>query len=425
MNRSTQHAFQPEEVMAYLDGELESARAAALVGHLEHCEECQALVLQFRQLSERLLDFQIDPVPSDLNKPVFAALESMATGTTSGTKTEKIVKPRKWRLSFSSPYTRALACLLIAAFLVTFGVSDLSRFGREKRQVNYSVDTEIQPFSPYIGKLEAPLSSGAELPADRGGQAHFGPMPETPPPPPRGGGGGGGIEAPTPSGPLIAQTAWLTIVAANFDQASAAVDRLAAGQGGYIQKLATSDRIAASREFSATVRVPAAQLGGFLAELRKLGHVEQETRTNEEVTDQYVDLQARLKSARASEQRMLELLTTRTGKLEDVLDAERELARIREEIESMEGQRVLLAHRVNYATVEMQLHEEYREKLDSRSASTATKIWNAAVEGYENLEGGVIGVLLFLLSYGPAILFWLAVLLVPGWFVWRKFRSRA
>jgi hypothetical protein len=224
---------------------------------------------------------------------------------------------------------------------------------------------------------------------------------------------------------MIAQTASLTIVASNYDEASASVDRLAASQGGYVQKLATEDQLAAAREFSATGRVPAAQLGGFLAELRKLGHVEQESRTNEEVTDQYVDLQARLKSARASEQRMLELLATRTGKLEDVLDAERELARIREEIESMEGQRVLLAHRVNYATVEIQLREEYRQKLDSRSTSTATKIWNAAVEGYGNLEDGAIGVLLFLLSYGPAILFWLAVLLVPGWFVWRRFRSRA
>jgi hypothetical protein len=67
------------------------------------------------------------------------------------------------------------------------------------------------------------------------------------------------------------------------------------------------------------------------------------------------------------------------GKLEDVLDAERELARVREEIESMEGQRVLMEHRVDYATIEVQLREEYREKFHSPSSGVTTRLWNAAM----------------------------------------------
>jgi hypothetical protein len=412
MNRSTQHAFDPEEVMAYLDGELEWQRAAALAEHLAHCRECEALAAQFRNVAVRLLEFQIESAPSELNATVLRALETNI-GTEIGAKSGAVEKRRKWRPGVASPYTWAFACLLIVALIVKFGLPNLMNLGggafttTGRSAKSSSIDTANTAFSPYMSEMRAAPNAKAMI-AGGGGDAES-----------------GAIEAPAPTGPMIAQTASLTIVASNYNEASAAVDRLAASQGGYVQKLATEDQLAAAREFSATVRVPAAQLGGFLAELRKLGHVEQETRSNEEVTDQYVDLQARLKSARASEQRMLELLATRTGKLEDVLDAERELARIREEIESMEGQRILLAHRVNYATVEIQLREEYREKLDSRTTSTATKIWNAAVEGYGNLEDGVIGVLLFLLSYGPAILFWLALLLVPGWFVWRRFRSRA
>jgi hypothetical protein len=152
--------------------------------------------------------------------------------------------------------------------------------------------------------------------------------------------------------------------------------------------------------------------------------VEEETRSNEEVSAQYVDLQARLRSARASEQRMIELLRTRTGKLEDVLDAERELARIRAEIESMEGQSTVLVHQVSYATVQVELSEEYREQLRTPSTSTGTRIWNSAVDGFKNLEDGVISVLVFGLDVGPSLIFWLGVLLVPAWLVWRRFRRR-
>jgi anti-sigma factor RsiW len=63
MNRSTQHAFDPEDVMAYLDGELNPHRAATLATHLEHCDECRTLAAQLRQLSERLLDFEAEPMP--------------------------------------------------------------------------------------------------------------------------------------------------------------------------------------------------------------------------------------------------------------------------------------------------------------------------------------------------------------------------
>ena len=125
------------------------------------------------------------------------------------------------------------------------------------------------------------------------------------------------------------------------------------------------------------------------------GMWKRKSRSNEEVSAQYVDLQARTRSARATEQRLIELLGTRTGKLEDVLDAERELARIRAEIESMQGQSAVLVHQVNYATVQVELSEEYREQLRSSSTSTGTRVWNSAVDGFKNLEDGVISVLVF------------------------------
>jgi len=151
--------------------------------------------------------------------------------------------------------------------------------------------------------------------------------------------------------------------------------------------------------------------------------VEEETRSNQEVTDQYIDLTARLKAARATEQRILQLLATRTGKLSDVLEAEQELERVRGEIESMDGQRVRMEHEVSYATVKVQLNEEYRAQLNAGASSTGRQIRNSAVEGFRNLEDGVVSLLLFVFAYGPSILFWLALLGTPAWFAWRHYRG--
>jgi anti-sigma factor RsiW len=419
MNRSTQHAFDPEEVMAYLDGELNPHMAAKLAAHLEHCDECRALAAQLRQLSERLLDFEAEPMPERVSEMV---LNSLQTTQPEEKKREgsAINQRPKWRLLLMSPYTWGLAGLVIVVSIIVVGVPNALRLpGGTRESGQHMVD--LYRAEPQMSAATVP--NAAPVPKaipDTAGDTDENLVPgAVVPPAPE-----GKLAAPESVRPMIAQTVSLTILAANYDEASAAIDRLAASQGGYVQKLTAEAQTGSPRQFSATLRIPANQLGGFLAEVRKLGHVEEESRADDEVTDQYVDLEARLRSARASEQRLLELLGTRTGKLEDVLDAERELARIREEIESMDGQRVLLLHRVNYATVEVQLQEEYRERLSSESSSTRTKISNAAVEGFGNLADGIIVILLFLLEYGLSILVWLAIILVPGWFVWRRFRAR-
>jgi hypothetical protein len=75
--------------------------------------------------------------------------------------------------------------------------------------------------------------------------------------------------------------------------------------------------------------------------------------------------------------------------------------------------------------VQVDLSEEYRQVLGSGPVSTASKLRNALVEGFRNLQDGAVGLLVFLFAVGPSLLFWLAILLVPGWFAWRRFRARA
>jgi Domain of unknown function (DUF4349)/Putative zinc-finger len=454
MNQSTQHAFNPEEIMAYLDGELEARQTAALASHLEHCVECQSVAAQLRRVSQRLLEFQIEPCPKKLSDGIVES--PLATSSAERKPSRRFVRGLVW----------ALASVLILGILGWLATPNLMRsrftlkqlreyqrthpreqlsFVYQPPQKGATVDNARVGGPPAIihsNGLQTLSTPGAA--ADSNGNFHgLGDHAQSSvdgqPATDRaegviGGAPGGtegksdegqkaqGIEAPEIRGPMIVQTASITILAPNYDQANSQLQPLTASHGGYVQDMTADTRTGTARSVSATLRVPDKQLENFLGDLRKLGHVEQETRNNQEVTDAYIDLNARLKTARATEQRILQLLGNRTGKLSDVLEAEQELARIRGEIESMDGERAHMEHQVRYATVQVQLNEEYRVQLNPESFSTGRRLRNSLVEGLGNLAGGITGAAIFAFAYGPSILFWLALFGVPAWFIWRRLK---
>jgi uncharacterized protein DUF4349/putative zinc finger protein len=435
MDRSVQHAFDAEEVMAYLDGELEARRAAMLASHLEHCAECQHVAAEMRRVSGRMLNFEIEPMPAGTTATTLLGLNAAAKQAAPKELGygDRILS--RWRELSARQGVRVFAGVLTVVVLLVVSASILKvRTQRMAssvpvRQENELAESAPQPAAPasnssYNGRMQAEIADLQEARKRMEESALSSNLesqrtPPAPPPAPA-----SEITAPESVGPMIVQTASLNIVAKNYDEASAMIEKLVKGRGGYVEKLDAKAQTGNAREMSVTLRIPAKQLDGFLADLRQLGHVEQESQSNEEVSADYVDLQARLKSAQATERRLIELLGTRTGRLEDVLDAERELARVRAEIESMQGQSAVMLHRVSYATVQVQLSEEYHEKLQSR-ASTGGKLWNALVDGIQNLEDGIVGLLIFVLNYGLSILFWLAIFIVPSWLIWRKRRAQS
>ena len=434
MDRSLQHAFEAEEVMAYLDGELEPQRAAMLASHLQHCAECQSVARELRTVSSRMLDFEIEPMPASVTAVVVAELRApkkpepaRALGFRQRVwaKWHELATNRKvW--GFAAAFAVVAMAIAIGSLPTLFRaheanqrVSELSasasqrqtRTGASYKSWLHKDAADLQQSQEAL-LSENMVSTAAAQPAAE---------PAPPPAPPQ---SDDTLQSPESVGPMIVQTASLSIVARNYDEASEAIGKLAKARGGYVEKLDAKAQTGSARELSIALRVPAKQLDGFLEDLRQLGHVEQESQSNEEVSAEYVDLQARLRSAQATERRLIELLATRTGRLVDVLDVERELARVRGEIESMQGQSNLLQHRVSYATVQVELSEVYHERLQL-GVSTGTRLRNAFVEGIHNLEDGIVGALVFVLDEGPAILFWLAVLGLPGWLIWRRWRARS
>jgi hypothetical protein len=235
-----------------------------------------------------------------------------------------------------------------------------------------------------------------------------------PPPPPR------GTSAST--APMSARTASLSIVVKNFASVEAAVKAVVSRHSGYIGELNTSTPPDAAKTFSATLRVPSAQLEPALAEMKQLGRANQESQAGEEVTKQYVDLAARLKNSRATEERLLAVLRNNTGKVKDVLEVENEISRVRGEIEGMEADQRALQSRIDFATITLSVTEEYKASLNGAPSSTGTRLHNAFVTGYHSVVENVIGLLAWLLEAGPTLLLWAGLLFFPIRWAWRRVR---
>jgi Domain of unknown function (DUF4349)/Putative zinc-finger len=110
------------------------------------------------------------------------------------------------------------------------------------------------------------------------------------------------------------------------------------------------------------VKVLPENLDRFLQKIRGLGELKNQTLGTEDVTKAYFDTDARLKNARVMEQRLIEMLKTKTGKVSDLLQVEKELGRVREEIEKMQGELKYWDSQVQFATVTISLTEKDLEE---------------------------------------------------------------
>ena len=382
MNTSP-HPIEKEELMAHFDGQLPGDRAAVVAAHLEQCGDCRAAAADFHSISEKLAVWQVEASPARLAERMNTAVNETARKAKQGLL--DALKPRRplvprwvWGLA---------GAVVVFLFIAAISIPNLLRS---------RISSERAVVSPYLSESSAPAVASRNYMKS---------------------------EVVPPTGPMIIRTASLTLVAKDFDQARTAIDTIVRRHQGYCAQLTVTGQAGAARTLTATFRVPANQLDPALAELKNVGQVEEESQGGEEVTQQYVDLGARLSNARNTEQRLIDVLRQHTGKVADILAVEREIARVREEIERMDAQLKNLENRVRFASLQVRLREEYEAPLGVTRNSTVTRLRNAVVEGYHSLVESAVGLVEFLFSYGPVLLFWCLILYFPVRFAWRRLRA--
>jgi hypothetical protein len=163
-----------------------------------------------------------------------------------------------------------------------------------------------------------------------------------------------------------------------------------------------------------TIRIPNVHFDAFIAEVSKgvrFFDVKEITATN--VTEEFVDISARLKAKKALEERYLQLLS-KANKISEILEIEKELAAIREEIEAKEGQLKYLQSQVSMSTVSIEMYTE-NASGNSATVSYGSKMWNAIKSGFNGISSFFIGILYL----WPFILI-LAIIFIVWKKKWRK-----
>jgi hypothetical protein len=420
--------------MALLDGELTSAEAKAVEAHVAECAECSVVREELRATSEGLRAWTVPGVSAEMERVVAERVARVAEkGMSRRPRSHAPLSFRDWRLwAIGGGGAAAAAGLTFFLVLIPY-------YGEHARQ-NQRMDLFIRPDSLptdsvrqagvagqagiMSDSLEAPsrISTRSRTEAAKGkvaGKADryegvIGGLVAAGSPPP-----------PAAAAPMIARSVSMTILVKNIAESRTALDTILAQHHGYAAQLTISTPESGSRSFQSSLRIPAGDLALTLDALRALGRVQTEAQSGEEVTQQHTDLVARLTNARETEARLRAILQQRTGKMEDVLDVEEKISETRGEIEQMEAEQKELEHRVNFASIELQLTEQYKAQLGGASTSVGNEMSNAFVAGLRHAGGSLLGMVLFAEEFGPVILIWLVILGVPAVLVWRRFaRSR-
>jgi hypothetical protein len=157
----------------------------------------------------------------------------------------------------------------------------------------------------------------------------------------------------------LIRNATLSVEVRDARQASRTLIAAVEAARGYVAESHESVDALGQRSVVITVRVPAGRFDGSLGQIEALGKVMDKQVTAEDVTEEFVDSQARLRNLQASEERLLAHLR-QTGRLPDILLVENALTRVRGEIEQLEGRLRYLAHRIAYSTLAVTLSEAAR-----------------------------------------------------------------
>ncbi|WP_203295145.1 DUF4349 domain-containing protein [Luteirhabdus pelagi] len=163
-----------------------------------------------------------------------------------------------------------------------------------------------------------------------------------------------------------------------------------------------------------TVRIPTANFQKFIDGISEgVEYFDRRDISRQDVTEEFVDLQARLKAKRELENRYLELLK-QAKNVKEMLEIERELATIREEIEAKQGRLQYLQDRVSISTVSIEFYKETSET--GVTVSYGQKIVNALKGGWDGVSVFFLG----LLYLWPLFVIAFIIILVVRWFVRRK-----
>ena len=183
---------------------------------------------------------------------------------------------------------------------------------------------------------------------------------------------------------------------------------------GYIenQELYNGSTQASYRHRSAnlTVRIPADKLDSFVQQVKGVSNVVSYNESQEDVTLTYVSTESRIKALETEQARLLELLA-QAQNMSDLLEIEARLTDVRYELESVTSQLLVLANKVDYATVRLYI-SQVREYTEVEEQTVWQRIATGFKSNLKDMGEGLVDFFVWVITYSPQLV--LAVALIGG-----------
>lgn len=211
---------------------------------------------------------------------------------------------------------------------------------------------------------------------------------------------------------MLIRTGTASIEVEDIARGIADARRLVGALGGHVANTGVQSGRDQVPSATLELKVPAERFDQAVNGLEPLGRVESVNVDAQDVGEEYVDVSARVGTAKRLEERLVSLLATRGARLEDILSIERELARVRGEIERYEGRLRYLDARLAMSTLTVTLHEPYPVLGHGPSP-----LGDAVRQAWRNFVGFVAALIASL-----GVIIPLGAILLGGWLLVRRAR---
>ena len=378
---------------AFLDGELDAAEASTIQSQLQSDGSLAIMANDFRRISSSFASLAVGPAVSGRERTMAAV-----TAPHSG-------------LGFPWKLAGAAASLVIAVVLVgqlfpVFAQSEEA--GRElaekvkdlapgsvmspsESEADSGYPRNVQPGEPAPGRAAAGNEelaySSPELPAK------------------------GGTVAPELYERKVVRTGSVAVRVDSIDEAERKVNAYVDSVRGYVENSTSSNLDGESPSMNLVVRIPQAKFGEAFAVFEKLGERTAKDIQSADVTQQIVDIEARLKNLRSQEETYRAILRS-TRRVGEIIDVQERLSRIRGEIESMQAQRDSMNKLAALATISVQLDQ--RPPAEEATGGWLEDTWANATQALGGALRGLSVLGIWILVYAP-IWIPIAILSVWGW----------
>lgn len=229
----------------------------------------------------------------------------------------------------------------------------------------------------------------------------------------------------------LIRTVSMDVETKEYDQFFSTLESRIQSVGGYIENMdryngSSYSGSRNSRNANLTIRIPKAEMDGFLDLVSNVGNVVRRSDSVEDVTLSYVDLESHRNALRTEQDRLLELLE-KAESLEDILTIEDRLTSIRYQLESMESQLRTMDNKVDFSTLYLNV-SEVQELTPVVEQTTWERIKEGFGDSLENIKDGAVEIVVWFLVKAPYLILWtviIAIFIIIVKASWKKSMKKA